>query len=425
MAKIYKFESGLSLVYEKNNINKSTSIQVRFGCGSRCDGNIPGLSHFCEHMFFAGTNKLSKQQVVDRYFKFGNVNAYTNTEDIAFVGTIMSNKLAEYLTTVQDLVCNSAFAPDAIEEEKKIVIQEIVKDADNYPSRAYEFEHYGLYGLQHYKNGELGSEQSVSSITSKDVKKYVKKYFVKNNCSIFICSALSFDKVKRIVKKYFDSVMPSNNLKPFTYSENKFVKGNIIQQQKNNIGKNFVSVFLKVDEASVDVKSRAHLGMFSNIIGEFSTGITKELRLDNSLVYSAYSYYIINKTNSALIISTEISKENIKPCLDVIFKYINNLKLNGFTKELYDKEKDRNEYYWQTDVLSPRDICFNLKNIRLYGRYVSYKEIYEAYKKVSYEELNESVKDFINRSEILVSVYGDADKKDVYTLKQIEKKFTC
>ncbi|MBQ3502814.1 MAG: insulinase family protein, partial [Clostridia bacterium] len=307
MAKTYKFESGLNLVYEKNDINKSTRIEVVFNCGSQCDGNIPGLSHFCEHMFFAGTDKLSKQQVADRYFNFGNVNAHTNTEDITFTATIISNKLAEYLTTVQDMVCNSSFTSDAIEEEKKIVIQEIVRDADNYPSRAYEFESYGLYGLEHYKNGELGNEESVSRITNKDLKRYVKKYFVKNNCSIFICSALSFNKVKNLVKKYFDDVMPSNDMKPLPYRENKFVKGNNIQQKKNDIGKNFVSVFLKVNEAKVDVKQRVCLGMLSDIISEFSTGITKELRLDNSLVYSVNSGYIINKSNTSFVISTEIS----------------------------------------------------------------------------------------------------------------------
>ena len=46
-------------------------------------------------------------------------------------------------------------------------------------------------------------------------------------------------------KKYFDTKMPSNNIKPLPYMQEKFVKGNNVQLHKEEIGKNFVTVFLK------------------------------------------------------------------------------------------------------------------------------------------------------------------------------------
>ena len=210
MAKYYKFDSGLTLLYENNKINKSTSIDIIFDCGARCDDKLAGLSHFCEHMFFTGTDKLSKQEVTKRYFDFIKTNAYTSYTDIMFTGNVMTNRLQEYLMAVQDMVCNSTFTKQAIEEEKKIVIQEIVRDADQHARHAGRFRAYELYGLCYFNQGILGNKESVEQIKSKDVKNYVKKYFVKNNCTISICSPLSFNKVKSIVKKYFDNTMPSN-----------------------------------------------------------------------------------------------------------------------------------------------------------------------------------------------------------------------
>ena len=67
MKKVFKFNSGLTLLYCKNKTNKSTVLNIEFGCGARCDGELAGLSHFCEHMFFTGTNKLNKQEVTKRY----------------------------------------------------------------------------------------------------------------------------------------------------------------------------------------------------------------------------------------------------------------------------------------------------------------------------------------------------------------------
>ncbi len=421
MTKLYKFDSGLTLMYKKNTINKSTSIDISFDCGARCDGNLPGLSHFCEHMFFSGTDKLSKQEVTKRYFDFGIVNAYTSTDEVTFTASIISTKLADYLSVVQDMICDSQFDTNSIEEEKKVVIQEIVQDSDNYKSKAYDFERYGLYGLKHYANRTLGNTESVNSITRKDVKNYVKKYFVKNNCFITICSALSFSKVKNIVKKYFDAKMPSNNVKPLPYMQEKFVKGNNVQLHKEEIGKNFVTVFLKNSQTNLDVKHRILLDACSSIINGIGSGISKELRIENSLVYSVDAYYIINKVNSGFVIATETSKENIKPCLDIIFDYLAKLKQSGFTKEQFDKDQEKNEYYWQTRVISPSYLTRHLSNIRLYGRYVSVEEIYQEYKKITLDEINNFIKKCIAEAEVLVSVYGDADKKHVYTLKQIEK----
>ena len=84
MAKLYRFDSGLTLLYEVNTINKSTSIEIAFDCGSRCDGKLAGLSHFCEHMFFTGTDELSRQEVSKRYFDFIKTNAFTSNTQIAF-----------------------------------------------------------------------------------------------------------------------------------------------------------------------------------------------------------------------------------------------------------------------------------------------------------------------------------------------------
>ena len=92
MAKYYKFDSGLVLLYKCNNINKSTGINIAFDCGSRCDGELPGLSHFCEHMLLSGTDKLTKAETLKRYFDFVRVNLYTSHTSLCFTGNIITSK---------------------------------------------------------------------------------------------------------------------------------------------------------------------------------------------------------------------------------------------------------------------------------------------------------------------------------------------
>ena len=423
MAKYYKFDSGLTLLYEKNIINKSTSVEILFDCGARCDGDIPGLSHFCEHMFFTGTDKLTKQDVTKRYCDFIKSNAYTNYSDITFTGSIITKRLGDYLVAVQDMICNSTFNKEAIEEEKKIVIQEIVRDADRHSRHAGRFSAYELYGLEHYAKGVLGSVESVSSIKSKDVKNYVKKYFVKNNCVISICTSLSFNKVKNIIKTNFESVMPSNNLKPLPHMQNKLLMQEKVSVYNRDIDKSFLSVTFMFNRKGPDLKYRTEINMICNMIEDMSDGLTNALRVDNSLIYSLDADYMINNVNSYLDLSTEVGKENIKPCLDVIFDYIKNLRCNGFTKEQFDKEQEKDEYYWHTLVTTPERIQDDLLRYRFYNRFVSNKDIHMQVQALTLEDVNKTMRELFDDAKIQVFVYGNATKSDIYTIKQLQKKF--
>ncbi len=422
MEKVYKFNSGLILYYTNNKINNATSIEISFDCGSRCDGDIPGLSHFCEHMFFTGTDKMSKLEVSKRYFDFIKVNAYTSTDDIVFTGNIMTSKLPQYLDAVYDMICNSEFSSKAVEDEKKIVIQEIVQSKDNYARKAEELLQTDLYKLDYYAKSVLGSIESVSKITNKDVKKYVKKYFVNNNCYISICSPLSFNKVKSVIKNFFEQKMPVNNLKPLPYREEKLLEGTEVNIHKADIEKSFLAIVFKSMHDGLDVKRKVALNIICNIIEDISDGLTKELRIDNGLIYSMGASYMVSKLNSFICVRTEISQENIKPCIDVIIDYIKKVAIEGFSKEQFNKELEIENYYWQTKIDSPNRMRENLMSYRFYQKFITDKTIHNIVKDIDLEYINEVAKELFTNPMVQVFVYGNIDKKDVYTLSQIQKK---
>lgn len=423
MAKIYRFDSGLTVLYEQNKINKSTSIEVSFDCGARCDDQLPGLSHFCEHMFFTGTNTLTKQEVTKRYYDFINVNAYTTNTSIVFTGNIITSKLSQYLTTVADMICNSTFKNNAVDEERKVIIQEILQYSDNPIRVAEKLFCYDIYGLDYLKDGVLGSVETVNKIQSKDVKKYVKKFFVKNNCTISIVSPISFNRVKSIIKNYFESLLPINKLGKLPYMENVLVPDEKVSMYKADISKNYLSLVFKFKQKGPDLKYRVIMGTICNIIDDISDGLTKELRIDNSLIYGMGSDYMINKNNSYLELRTEISSENIKPCIDIIMEYVSNLKNKGFNNEQFTKELEKDEYYWQTKVNNPRNICNELTRYRFYGKFVADRQVHNEIQKLTLDEINLKLKELLHGAKIHAFVYGNASKNQMYTIKQIKRKF--
>ena len=227
----------------------------------------------------------------------------------------------------------------------------------------------------------------------------------------------------KIIKKHFESTMPCNNLAELPYMENVLIDGEKVSMYKDDISKNYLSMVFKFNQKGPDLKYRVIMGTICNIIDDISDGLTKELRIDNSLIYGMGSDYMINKNNSYLELRTEISSENIKPCIDIIMDYISNLKNNGFTKEQLSRELEKDEYYWQTKVNKPRNICNELNRYRFYGKFVTDKQIHMEIKKLTLDEVNAKLKELLTDAKIHTFVYGNATKSQMYTIKQIKKKF--
>lgn len=424
MYKIFKYDNGLTLYYAKNKINKSTAVEIGFDCGSRCDGDIPGLSHFCEHMFFSGTKTESKAEISKQYFDFINVNAFTNTKEIFFNGQIFTSELKNYLNMVAKLITKSTFSKKAVEDEKKVVIQEIVKDNDKYAKKASQNFSYILFEKEYYKQGVLGNTKSVTSIQSKDVKDYVKKYFVANNCRVFICSPLSFNKVKNLVSSCLgDKLTTNSNLQKFDYDEYSTTETCKMNLKKVKLKKNYLNISFRLPHDKIDLKEFITMGMICDIMQDLSDGVQKYLRLQNNLVYYANIYNYICQKNETLVFKTECSKENIKASIDVFCEYISKLLKEGITKENLEKQKRHSRYYYETRIKTPIQYLGDLMYHRRYNRIVTNNEIYKIYQNIKLQEVNDMLHKIFQNPIFVCSIYGDAEKSDVYTLNELKNKF--
>ena len=217
--------------------------------------------------------------------------------------------------------------------------------------------------------------------------------------------------------------MPSNKLKPLPYMQNKLLFEEKVARYHKDIDKNFLGITFMSNRKGPDLKYRVELNMICDIIEDMSDGLTNRLRVDNSLIYSMEADYMINNQNSYLELSTEICKENIKPCLDVIFDYIQELRQNGITKEQFDKELEKDNYYWETLVTTPERCQNDLVRHRFYNRFVCNKDIHNQVQALKLNEVNKTLRELFDNATIQVFVYGNADKGDIYTIKQIQKKF--
>ena len=418
-----QLKNGAVLRYVKNSINKITATEIMFNCGSRVE-EIPGLAHFTEHMFFTGTKTLNKEEVTKKYFDFIGSNAHTTYKNISFTGRVFTKEFEDYIKTVAMLITESTFTQDAVDKEIKVVQQEIARSKDNFRRKANEFHDYNIFEMETFKHSILGTTESVASITSDDVKKFVNKYFVAENTEIFVVSPLSLSKVKRIVEQSLVLQLPTNDkfeklplfLEPAPY---KFFN----KTKKADIDKNYIFIHFTSDRNFYDLEFVQKFSIVMKMLNDTSEGIMKDMRIKKSLVYGGGFYSSYFKDSSYIGFETECDKENVKEVLTTLAEYINNIKKVGFAEDLLKKVKRNYDYNEDANEPTSYNLLDGLYALRYRGKVFNKKDLKKIAISTTLEEANTMFNEIFNNPKMCVSIYGDVDEKEFLSDKKIKTIF--
>lgn len=414
---------GGKLYYVKNNVNSSTAVDINFDCGSRCD-EIPGLAHFTEHMFFTGTKEKSKEDIAKEYFDYINVNAGTSTRYICFNGQVFTHEFKKYLQTVAMMITESTFSEENVKKEIPVVQQEIARGKDKYKSHSAWEADYLTFGLKEFKNTTLGSQKSVGSITSKDVKNYVSKYFVANNLEVFVSSPYSLSKVKKMVIKNLVSKLPVNDkFEKLPYFYYNVKNKNFHKVETKEIPKSYIYINFFMNRNRWDFDFKRKFGLVMDMLNDYSEGILNALRLKKSLVYGAGIQDAYYEENGVVGFSTECDKENVNEICLTLANYLKEIAKNGFTQEQLDKAKRLYEYGEATKEVRLKKLTGKLYQFKYYGKVLKTKDAKKAIKSATLEEVNALYREVFENPIVSLLVYGDATKEEVLNKTEFNKIF--
>lgn len=414
---------GGKLYYIKNNINSSTAVDICFDSGSRCDW-IPGLAHFTEHMFFTGTEKFSKEDIAKKYFDFINVNAATSTRYICFNGQVFTKEFEDYLKTVAMMITESSFSDENVKKEIPVVQQEIARMKDKFKVISAWKADYLTFELDEFKNTTLGSQKSVASITSEDVKNYVKEYFTANNLEVFVSSPYSLSKVKNLVIKHLESKLRiETDFEKMPYFYYNVKNKNFFKIENADIEKCYIYMNFFVNRNRWDFNFKRKFGLVVDMLNDYSEGILNALRLKKSLVYGANIQDAYYEENALVGFSTECDKENVNEICITLANYLKNIAKNGFTQEQLDKAKRLYEYGEATKEIRLKKLTGKLYQFKYYNKVLNEKEAKKVIKATTLEECNQFFREVFENPTVSLYVYGNANKTEIMGKKEFNNLF--
>lgn len=204
-AEIARLPNGLTVVAQPMSHLETTSLGLWVGVGARHEGAAEhGISHFLEHMSFKGTASRSAQAIAEEIEAVGgDLNAATGLEHTAYFARVLKGDEAVALDLIADILLSSSFAPDELEREREVILQEIAATEDSPEDIAYELVQEAAYPGQPVGRPILGSPANIRAFTGQDLRAFLATHYGPENMVLAAAGAVHPDALLRHAEALF------------------------------------------------------------------------------------------------------------------------------------------------------------------------------------------------------------------------------
>src|SRR5882672_7783051 len=180
--------NGVVLITQEHRAADVVALQVWMRVGGRDETpDELGLSHYLEHMLFKGTPTRPPGSIDLMVEGLGGTsNAFTSYDFTHFDVVLPASQLTPGLELLADIGVNAAFDPKELENEKKVVFEEMSLTEDN--PEQFLGRRLGelAYRPHPYGRAILGSREQIQALTRDTLNAYYKKHYVPRNMVVVV-----------------------------------------------------------------------------------------------------------------------------------------------------------------------------------------------------------------------------------------------
>ncbi len=349
---VYKLDNGQTVVIKEVKTNPIVTIDtwIKTGSINENDQNN-GVSHFLEHLFFKGTTNHAPGEFDKILETKGAVtNAATSKDFTHYYITIPSKDFDLAMEMHSDMLLHPLIPRKELEKERKVVIEEIMKDANSPNTLVYDNLVNMLYTQHPYKRKVIGKADIISTIHRDQILDYYNKFYAPSNMVTVIVGDVDSAKALEKVKQDFNSEYK----KPV---KNSFPKEKILTSQAKNIAYSDTQtgyMLIGFRGTDVDDKDSYALDVLATILGDgrssvFYQTIKEQKQLATSISASNTGF----KDDGIFYVSATFLPDKCSKLEQTIFDEIKNIQKNRVTQEQLRLAKniiERDTYYARESI---------------------------------------------------------------------------
>ena len=316
-------DNGLRLITESMPHVRSVTIGVWLTRGSRHESDErSGIAHFVEHMLFKGTDTRSAEDIAQSIDSIGGqLDAFTAKEYASYYIKVLDEHLPLAVDLLADIVLRPAFAPEEIEREKKVIVEEIKMVEDTPDDLVHEL--FTQYFWEGHPLGRpiLGSKETVEALTQSALRRYFGGAYVGSNIIISAAGNIEHARVRELVDTAFGSIArtgePLNGTPPRVVSQ---VITRTKELEQSHVCLGTPCYPQKHDDRYVSYILNTVLG------GSMSSRLFQNVREKRGLAYSVFSGISAYRDAGNLTIYAGCANDAVEEVVDLCVAELRGLK---------------------------------------------------------------------------------------------------
>lgn len=411
MLEVRYLSNKMPVVLEQTPSDNIISIGIFVKAGSNYETlSTRGMSHFVEHMLFKGTTSKSAKDIAIISDRIGGMlNAYTGKDMTCFYIKTTSDNLSIALELMADMVLNSEMDPFQIENEKKVIIEEIAMYEDSHEDYVHEKLEEKVWEGNSLAFPILGLYETVSSFNEASLKDFINEFYLSQNTVISVSGSFETHSILYLLEHFFANYKTGSSIKTQNQEMATFKPISSIKRKKAEQA--YLS--MAFEGALYDSEDRYPYALLSGALGQsMSSRLFQVIREEKALVYNIGSTNEFYQTGGIFNIYAGSSPEKYEEMIDSIGEIIMDVYTKGLSIEEIQRSKDQILCSMLLGMETTDSIMMsNGRNMLLRGRPLTRKEAIEKVEKTTKEDVDRIVKKYL-----------DWDKKAVSAIRPYAKK---
>jgi len=287
-----------------------------------------GMAHLVEHMIFKGTTHRRAWHILNRMENVGgDLNAYTNKEEMVVYAAFMNEHLERAVELLTDIVFHSTFPQHEMDKEVEVVVDEILSYEDSPQELIYDDFEELLFPNHPLGRNILGKPEQLRTYRTADALAFTAQHYRPENMVLFVKGDIDFRRIVRMAEKYTSDIIlpqpkaevPSALSLPLPIYEARTVT---MQKETHQ-----AHVLMGGRAYDANDERRTALYLLNNLLGGpgMNSLLNVSLREKRGLVYTVESNLTSYTDTGAWCIYFGCDHDDVERCLELVHRELKKL----------------------------------------------------------------------------------------------------
>jgi predicted Zn-dependent peptidase len=386
---------------------RSVSIGVWLTRGSRHEpAERSGIAHFVEHMLFKGTASRTAEDIAQAIDSIGGqLDAFTAKEYASYYIKVLDEHLPLALDILADIVRNPAFAPDDIEREKKVVVEEIKMVEDTPDDLVHELFTQCFWENHPLGRPILGTRETVESFTADLLRRYFGNVYTPRNLIVSAVGNFEHERVQDLVAAKFGDLTsqgdPGDEQAPVV-NPTILIRNKDLEQSHLCLGAS--SYPQNHDDRYASYVLNTLLG------GSMSSRLFQNVREKRGLAYAVFSGLSAYRDAGSFTIYAGCANEAVGEVIDLVVEELRGVKHTPVPEAELRRSKDHLKGSLMLSLENTASRMSHLARQEIYfDRQFGLDETLQGIERVTPSEVQRVAKDVFKDGALAATVLGNVN----------------